>query len=236
MYAWASKTGFYYKVTYSPNLKRLHVYNYGCNFKCSWCYYKLRPPIPDKRIPADKIIVLIGKLHRQGKVKKVNFLGGEPTINPDLEKLVNHCKGLGLTVKVITNGSNEMPAQIDEASVSIKLFNDELHLMHTGKPLKPVLANIVKMYRNGVKLDISTVYIPGLNDEDIAKIAEFIASIDPKIHFHIIGYVEVPGAPWRKPTNHEVINVVEKARKYLVKVTWSNVTAEQIKYNSIRLL
>ena len=31
-----------HKITYSDIFKRANVYNYGCNFKCAWCSYKLK--------------------------------------------------------------------------------------------------------------------------------------------------------------------------------------------------
>jgi len=236
MYPWGVEESFFFKVTYSPTARRLHIYNYGCNFNCTWCYYRLKTPECSRRLSLNRIIDVIDKLYNEGKLVKVHFLGGEPTINPDLPTLIGYVKRLDVTVKLFTNGYNGVPHGVDEVNVSIRLMDDVKHKRHTGKSVKPILKNIVKSYIEGVRVSVTTVYIPDFNSEDIIALAKFLSSIDGQIPLHIIGYIPVPGAPWRKPSNYEVQLLANKCRRFLEHVSWSNVSSDQIKYDSLRLL
>jgi pyruvate formate lyase activating enzyme len=76
----------------------------------------------------------------------------------------------------------------------------------------------------------STVFIPDFGGvEQVEKVAAFVASVDPAIPFHILGYIPVPGAPWRRPTDDEMEEAVGVARGHLDRVTFSHFTPEQAK-------
>ena len=234
-YPWGVSRGFFFKVTYSSRARRVHVYNYGCNLRCAWCFYRLKPPIPARRLSLGEVKEALRRLRGLG-ARQLNLLGGEPTINPELPELVSYANSLGYRVKVITNGSNRLPKGVHEANVSIKAVSDDILYKLAGCPASRILRNFKAMYERGVRLMASTIYIPGLTDQEVIKVAEFIASIDESIPFHIIGYVPVPGAPWRKPRSEEVRRAAEAAAKLLRNVTWSNVNASDIKYDSVRVL
>ena len=76
----------------------------------------------------------------------------------------------------------------------------------------------------------STVFIPDFGGlEQVEKVAAFVASVDRKIPFHILGYIPVPGAPWRRPTDEEMEEAVRSLALHLDKVTFSHFTSEQAK-------
>lgn len=234
-YPWSALKGFFFKITYSPDIKRIHVYNFGCNMKCLWCYYRLKTPKAERRISVNKVKEVLKDLVEKGAVR-VNFLGGEPTINPDLPNVVDFAEKIGLTIKLITNGSIMPPKGVHEANIGIKAVSDDLMNKYAGYYARPVLKNFKAMYNKGIKLDVSTIMIPGLTDDEIVKIAKFLGEIDMKIPLHIIGYVSVPGAPWRMPTAEEVRSIALKSSTYLNNVTWSRPDPHGIKYNSLRIL
>jgi len=234
-YPWKASKAFFFKITYSPSLKRIHVYSFGCNMNCTWCYYRLKPPRAERRIDPEKVKEVLKSLVEKG-AERVNFLGGEPTINPDLPDVIAYAEKIGLRVKLITNGSIMPPKGIHEANVGIKAVSDELMVKYAGHPAKTILENFKAMYERGVKLDVSTIMIPELTENEILKLAKFLGEIDRNIPLHIIGYVPVPGAPWRKPSVEEVRSIALKASKYLNKVTWSRLEPHQIKYVSVRIL
>jgi pyruvate formate lyase activating enzyme len=57
----------------------------------------------------------------------------------------------------------------------------------------------------------------------------FVASLSPALPFHVMGYIPVPGAPWRRPTEQEMERVVALVRQYLHEVGSSHLTSEQAK-------
>ncbi|MHA1595187.1 MAG: hypothetical protein ACTSXJ_10625 [Candidatus Baldrarchaeia archaeon] len=60
--------------------------------------------------------------------------------------------------------------------------------------------------------------------------------MDDRIPLHIIGYMPVPGMPWRRPTVEEMRRAALRAKRHLRSVSWSLPSIEEISYLSIRLL
>jgi len=67
---------------------------------------------------------------------------------------------------------------LDAANVDIKAFSDEVYRKHIGAHLQPVLDACVRLKQAGVWLEITTLLIPGLNDdeEQLRGLTKFIAS------------------------------------------------------------
>jgi len=232
------------KVTYSSRFKRAAVYGDGrCNFRCQGCSYRLKPAEgAGPLLGVEEVKDVLAGLD----VERVHFLGGEPTLNPDLAEVARFAhRELGAFTKIgHSNGSIMPPEHIDAISVSIKALDDAKHRAYTGVSNAPVLANFKAMYRRGIRVDASSVFIPGLVGlEEIERIARFIASLDPEIPYHIIGYVPAPDAPWRAPTREEVEEAAEVARRYLAHVTFSALSADDflhlrerdVRYQSVRV-
>lgn len=232
-----------YKITYSKRYKRANLYNYGCNYKCIGCSYKLKPQeYHTKSLSLNRIKEVLSNLD----IVRVHFLGGEPSVNVDLPILLEFTHNeLGCyTMLGHTCGSNLPLKNLDGARVSIKAYSNDIHKNFTGKSNINILHNFRKAYNAGMDMEASSIFIPGLvENEEIKKIVEFVANVDSRIPYHIIGYVPVPGAPWRKPTNEEIMEAVDVAKEYLSKVTWSNLTAAQflslesndVRYESVRV-
>lgn len=234
----------FYKVTYSPKFKRANVYNWGCNFNCQGCFYKINPPYKgDAFLSVERIEEVLKQLD----IDRVHFLGGEPTLNPDLPRLAYFARHkLGAHTKIgHSNGSMMPPEDVEAISVSIKAFSPEIHLQYTGVSNIPVLENFAQAYKKGIQMEASSVFIPGYIDrEEIEKIAKFIAGIDPKIPYHLTGYIPVPDSPWRGPTPDEVKEAEAIAKRHLSQVTSScflsvegyfRAIASDPRYESIRV-
>ncbi len=230
----------FYKVTYNMEFKRANVHNNGCNFRCRGCSYKLKNGGQEiKPLGLEQIKKTLGKLD----VDRVHFVGGEPTTNPELPELISFVKNeLGVYACLgHTNGSNVV--DVDESNVSIKSCTDRLHVDYTGVSNTAVLKNFEKAYNMGIKMKASSVFIPEYVDNDeIEKIAKFVADIDKNIPYHIVGYVPVPGTPWKKPRYEDVKNASDTAKHYLKNVTFSCLSKEEFfnlssdsRYKSVRV-
>lgn len=87
-----------------------------CNHDCNFCLYQssndglrgigMNQDMPPKtQIPKDRLIELIGEFKECGVESLVFLGGGEPTIYPALEEVIQKTDNLGLEYGMITNGS-----------------------------------------------------------------------------------------------------------------------------------
>ena len=76
----------------------------GCNFRCPFCQNGnlVQHPEWEPVIPEEEIFAVLEK--RRGVLDGVCVTGGEPTLDPDLERFVTKIKELGYLVKLDTNG------------------------------------------------------------------------------------------------------------------------------------
>lgn len=82
------------------------VFTQGCNFRCSYCH---NPELVDPTrygpiLPEAEVISFLEK--RRGRLDAVTLTGGEPTLQPDIDRFLQKIKGIGYLTKVDTNGSN----------------------------------------------------------------------------------------------------------------------------------
>lgn len=84
-----------------------------CNLACPWCDtdYQTFSLMTLKQI-ADQVTAF--------SAKNIIITGGEPTIQPNLEKLLSYFKTLGYFLAIETNGLKPVPPQIDYIATSPK--------------------------------------------------------------------------------------------------------------------
>ncbi|MDV9172954.1 radical SAM protein [Streptomyces sp. W16] len=73
-----------------------------CNEFCTHCYADSSPKSTHGTMTAEDWLRVISELADMG-VPDVQFIGGEPTLHPDLPKFIQHAYGLGLSVEVFSN-------------------------------------------------------------------------------------------------------------------------------------
>ena len=79
----------------------------GCNFRCPFCHNP-QLVLPEKALrspPLPEGDVLRCLAERRGFLDGLVITGGEPALQPGLERFVREVKALGLLVKLDTNGS-----------------------------------------------------------------------------------------------------------------------------------
>jgi pyruvate formate lyase activating enzyme len=218
----------YRKVTYSAAESRVSIYNWGCNFSCRGCSYLLLGPERGPWVAVEDIEAALLRY----RPRLVTFLGGEPTLNPDLPRLLAFAKReVGAETRLgHTNGSRLPMADLDGANVSFKAFSPETHLFYTGQPAGPIFDSFRAAYEAGLRLKGSTVLIPGLVDlDEVEGMVAFVAGLSHAIPFHLAGFVPVPGAPWPSPTAERMAEAAGMARRYLDTVTVSHMTPEELR-------
>jgi pyruvate formate lyase activating enzyme len=175
--------------TYSYSLATM-----GCNFHCEFCQNcDISQPgkeIYGKDISPEEIVTAA----IENDCKSIAYTYTEPTIfyeyAMDTAKIA---KEKGIKNIFVTNGFinpepvKEIAPYLDAANIDLKSFNDAFYKKVIGGRLQPVLDSI-RLYKElGIFLEITTLIIPGKNDskEELTKIAEFIASLDNNIPWHV---------------------------------------------------
>lgn len=98
---------------YNTGMPSIFVRFGKCNLACSWCdtnYHQF------KMMSLDEIMQQI----HQFSARNIIITGGEPTIQPHLEHLLNTLKSEGYYIAIETNGLNAVPTQIDYIATSPK--------------------------------------------------------------------------------------------------------------------
>lgn len=93
-----------------------------CNGHCAWCIER-KGWIPKTAVSWQEIAK---KAIGTGK-KNIILLGGEPTLYPDLQKLIKEIWNAGRKVWVTTNGSMLKPSWVDENLMHIEGVNISVH-------------------------------------------------------------------------------------------------------------
>lgn len=81
------------------------VFTQGCNFRCPFCHNVelVVPTCFGPTIDEDEVLAFLTK--RVDKLQGVVVTGGEPTLQPDLDRFLQKIKAMGYAVKLDTNGS-----------------------------------------------------------------------------------------------------------------------------------
>ncbi|MBU4216947.1 AmmeMemoRadiSam system radical SAM enzyme [Patescibacteria group bacterium] len=176
-----------------PDSKAFSLGTLGCNFRCANCQnfnisqiYGLKGSV-DKYNEIDWGYQLSPEeVVRQAQVndcKSIAYTYNEPTIfleyALDTMKLARKA---GLKNVWVSNGFMSDQAldliipYLDAINIDIKSFNDEFYRNNCGAHLKPILENCKKLVRRGIWLEITTLVIPTLSDDEemLRQVARFI--------------------------------------------------------------
>jgi len=196
-----------------PGTSSYSIATPGCNFRCSFCQ-NWRISQVDATPAFESIDYVepdetVRKAVRQGAAS-IAYTYTEPTI---FMEYALDCAELaqkeGLKNVFVTNGYESaeaiaaMTGLIDAANVDLKAFTDEFYRHFCRAHLEPVLEGIRGMHGAGIHVEVTTLVVPGQNDDDeqLRGIAEFIAGISPDMPWHISRFhpdyqeTEIPATP-----------------------------------------
>lgn len=170
----------------------------GCNFRCEWCQNWQISQMPKlMELPYGKRLLpdsAVGEALDAG-CKSIAYTYTEPTIFYEYSydtAAIAHSKGLKNIY--VTNGfmTPEMLGMfhpyLDAANVDIKAFKDESYRKFMGGRLEPVLESCRLLKSFGVWLEITTLIVPGMNDnlDELRGLAEFIYDkLGPETPWHL---------------------------------------------------
>lgn len=159
----------------------------GCNFRCRWCQnWEI------SQMPREQHLIsgresspeqIVAAAQRAG-CRSIAYTYTEPTIffeyAYDTARLAHDA---GLANLYVTNGymTAEMletfHPYLDAANVDLKAFRDDTYRRYVGARLQPVLDNLKHLKALGIWLEVTTLVIPGINDdsEELRDVTDFVA-------------------------------------------------------------
>jgi pyruvate formate lyase activating enzyme len=201
-----------------PGTRAYSIATPGCNFRCAWCQNWQISQMPremhmpeGKRVKPESVVESAIKTNCQS----IAYTYTEPTIffeySYDTARLA---KKEGLKNIYVTNGFmtpemlDMMAPYLDAANVDIKAFDDESYRTLMGGRLEPVLDSCRKMKEMGVWLEITTLIVPGVNDdpEELEALASFIyRDLGPETPWHLSRFYPHYKMTDRAPTDENML-------------------------------
>lgn len=149
----------------------------------------------EARIAGEEVSPLeIVRAARRSGCSSIAYTYTEPTIFFELAyDTAQLAAAEGLANVFVTNGYiteealQTIAPYLNAVNIDLKSFNDTAHKRMTGARLQPVLDGIRAYRRLGIWTEVTTLVIPGHNDSEteLRQIAEFIATIDQDIPWHV---------------------------------------------------
>ncbi len=198
-----------------PGAKALSFGMLGCNFHCPFCQnwsisQTLRDPQASRACRPCRPEQIV-EAARQAGAAIVASTYNEPLITAEWAvDIFRRAHAAGLKTAFISNGFASPEAldflapHLDAMNVDLKCFS-EANYATLGGRLQPVLDAIRWLHAHHVWVEVVTLLVPGFNDTDheLTAIAEFVASVDPDIPWHVSAYhadYQYAGAtPWTPP-------------------------------------
>ena len=158
----------------------------GCNFRCQWCQNWEISQLPrehhlvlGQEVSPERLVIAA----QRAGCSSIAYTYTEPTVFFEYAYDTAHlAHEAGLANIYVTNGymTEEMletfHPYLDAANVDLKAFRDETYRKYTSAHLQPVLDSLKVMKRLGIWLEVTTLVIPGINDDpaELRDAASFV--------------------------------------------------------------
>ncbi len=196
-----------------PGSRSYSIATVGCNFRCSFCQNAdiSQMPLDQARIvgqdtkPEDIVQAAVD----QGATS-ISYTYTEPTIYIETAlETARIALDRGLSNVFVSNGYmttpclEKMGGTLHAANVDLKAFNGKFYREQCGAKLAPVLKTLETLKNMGIWLEVTTLLIPGLNDNpsELKELARFLVDLDPGIPWHISRFhptyrlMDIPSTP-----------------------------------------
>jgi pyruvate formate lyase activating enzyme len=193
-----------------PGSTSYSIATVGCNFRCRFCQNAdiSQMPRDGGRIEGGSVSPeqVVANARKSG-CRSISYTYTEPTIffeyARDIAVLAHEA---GLANAYVTNGymTGEMLEAfypyLDAANVDLKAFRDAFYREQCGARLEPVLRSLRLMKQMGIWVEVTTLIIPGLNDDrgELRELAQFVA-----------GELGV-GTPWHVSRFHPTYRLTDR--------------------------
>jgi pyruvate formate lyase activating enzyme len=172
----------------------------GCDLHCPYCQnwvtsQALRDPrAVSAPLRATPELLAEDAVNQGAKVVVSTY--NEPLITSEWAVAIfKEARKAGLKTGYVSNGNGTpevleyLRPWIDLFKIDLKSFDDR-HYRQLGGRLQPILDTIHRTFEMGFWVEIVTLLIKGFNDSDdeLKRLAEFVAGVSPDIPWHITGF------------------------------------------------
>ena len=182
-----------------PGTQSYSIATVGCNFRCRFCQNADIAQMPNDRegmiLGNDVAPERVVEDALQSGSRSISYTYTEPTVffefAYDTAKLAHDSdlKNVFVTNGYMSSEAIKMIAHyLDAANVDLKAFNDDYYREQCGARLQPVLDNLKQMVSLGIFVEVTTLMVPGLNDnpDELKQLAGFISEeLNPATPWHI---------------------------------------------------
>lgn len=186
-----------------PGTSSLSIASVGCNFRCLWCQnWDIAQCTKDNadlaEIDSDLGIEVeptqIVEDAQKAGCPSISYTYTEPTIFLEFAlDTMKLAKKAGMKNVWVSNGYmtketlDLINPYLDAINVDLKGFSEENYIKYSGAKLQPVLDNIKDIYKRKIHIEVTTLIVPGVNDDEkqLAGIAEFLSGISKNLPWHI---------------------------------------------------
>ena len=154
----------------------------SCNFRCPFCHNASLVKDAESLASFDEEEVFAYLNARKKMLDAVCITGGEPTLNPSLEKIIDRIKEMGYLVKLDSNGTRPEvlknlieKKKVDYIAMDIK-SSPKGYPLATGVPFdERVLKSVELLLENKVDYEFRTTLVKGLiTREDVEYMSKWL--------------------------------------------------------------
>jgi pyruvate formate lyase activating enzyme len=210
---------------FHPGSKTYSMAAVGCNMRCPWCQnYRISQVSSDQKSmigiemsPQDHI-----QKARSYGIKIISYTYSEPTVFIEYAlDTMKEAKKHGMKNVWVSNGymTPEALATImpDLDAVNIDYKGDlGVYRTYCNGSIEPIMKNMETIVQSGIHLEITTLIIPAINDQEsqLEAIAEAIATrLGKDIPWHISRFHPAWKMQDRKPTPRETLDLAYRIGK-----------------------
>jgi pyruvate formate lyase activating enzyme len=184
-----------------PGSQSYSVATVGCNFQCGFCQnWQIsqwprsgRGGMPGEPATPHEVVAAA----RRHACASISYTYTEPTIFFEFARDCGRlARQAGLKNNFVTNGYMtpeavaDMAEWLDAANVDLKAWKDAFYREVCKARVEPVKESIRGMRQAGIWVEVTTLLVPGLNDDqqDLKALAEFLVSVSPDMPWHVSRY------------------------------------------------
>jgi len=180
-----------------PGVTCTVLFTGNCNFKCAYCYNKSLALAEDKNFDENILPTLI---ERKDFVDHVIISGGEPTVDPDFDYIVDKLYENGFKIGLHTNGTT--PEKLEkhikkltyigmDIKSSLKKYNS---VAGVNVDIDKIKQSIKIILDSGIQYEFRTTLFPkDVHKEDVLEIATMLKSLGAQ-KYHLQQFYPVNGA------------------------------------------
>lgn len=182
---------------YRPGSSTFSVASFGCNLVCPFCQnHSLSRGLdhPPKKFGESHTPKQVVSTAADSRCDSISFTYSEPILMFEFARdVAKIAREEGIDIVFVTNGQATRDAAkalsgfLQAANVDLKSFSRSQYREVLGGSLPATLRTIETFLEAGVWVEVTTLVIPGFNDDDktLHAIAAYLHSLSPDVPWHV---------------------------------------------------